>query len=268
MIYAETRRLWAFFARDMQLALSYPLDFALRLSMLAFQVFLIYFLSLLVGPKPELAEYGGYLPFVIVGMATLSYFQSGFSSFSQALRREQMTGTLEAVLMTPTRIPSFLIGSAIWDYSWATFTALLYLLAASALYSVQLQGSILLALGLLVLLTLFFASLGVMSAAFVMIFKRGDPLGILVGSFSALLGGAFFPVEYLPAWLQKISAIIPLRYGLDGLRAILLQGLPFSQIWREFAILAAFDALLIPCSIYIFHKALKRAKREGTLLQY
>lgn len=268
MLATESRRLWAFFARDMQMALSYPIDFLLRMGMILFQVFLIYFLSLLVGEKPELAHQGGYLPFVIVGMATLSFFQSGFSSFPQALRREQVTGTLEAVLMTPTRIPSFLIGSAIWDYSWATFTALIYLTAASALYDVQLKGSILLAIALLILLTLFFASLGIMSAAIVMVFKRGDPLAVFVGTFSALLGGAFFPVSLLPDWLEKVSLLIPLRHGLDGLRAVLLEGMTLAEIWRQFLALAAFDIVLLPLSFFVFNRALARARREGTLLQY
>ncbi len=268
MIAAETRRIYAFFARDMQMAVSYPLDFAQRIVLVLFQIVLLYFFSLLIGTNPTLSRFGGYLPFAAIGMAILAYFQTGFTTFSQAIRREQTTGTLEAVLMTPTSIASFLLGSSIWSYAWSTLTAIIFLFGASWLYHIDIKGSYLLALALLILMTLFFASLGIVSAAFVLVFKRGDPLGFFVGTFSALLGGAFFPIGVFPEWLQKVSYLIPLRYGLDGLRAILLEGRTFAETWPEFAAVTVFDLVLVPASFYLFYRALRRAKREGTLLQY
>ena len=268
MIAAELRRLRAFFLRDLQMALSYPLDFAMRIGTLAFQLVLLYFLSLLVGSKESLNRFGGYLPFTAVGLATMGYFQAGFTTFSSAIRSEQMTGTLEALLMTPTCIPSFIVGSALWSFSWTTITALLYLGGSALIYDFELKGNLFLVLGLLFLLTLFFVSLGTISASFVMVYKRGDPLGFIVGMFSALLGGVFFPVTIMKPWLQTVSNYIPLRHGLDGLRAILLEGQTFAQTWPQFRALIAFNIVLIPLSLYIFQRALRRARREGTLLQY
>ena len=260
--------IWAFLVRDVTIALSYRLDFGLRVFTVVFQVLLFYFISQLIGSHPSLDQYGGYLPFSVVGLAVLSYFQTGFSSFAQAIRREQMMGTLESVLMTPTRISTVVIGSSVWSFVWATLIAILYLVCASLLYDIQLRGNLFLAVALLGLMILFFASLGVISASFIMVFKKGDPLSFLAGTLSALLGGAFIPVDILPSWLQRISYLIPLTYGLDGLRGILLKGEAFYAVLPECIVLLGFTCVFVPLSLFCFKKAVKRAQREGSLLQY
>jgi ABC-2 type transport system permease protein len=262
------KTIWAFLVRDATMALSYRLRFALQIISIVFMVSVLYFVSKLIGTHPELDQYGGYLPFAAIGLAVVSYFQTGFSSFANAIRTEQMIGTLEALLMTPTKIPKIVIASSVWDFFWATLTAVIYIAAASLFYGIKLQGNPLLALLLLVLTTAIFASFGVISASFIMVFKRGDPLGFLVGGISTLLGGVFFPVSALPSWLQKISYALPITYGLNGLRDILLKGQSLSAILPELVVLLCFAVVGIPLSLYCFKKAVARAQREGSLLQY
>lgn len=262
------RTIWAFLVRDAMIALSYRLAFGLRLISILFMVSVLYFLSQLIGSNPALQAYGGYLPFAAIGLAVASYFQTGFSSFANAIRSEQMMGTLEALLMTPTKIPRIVIASSVWDFFWATLTAIIYIVAASLLYDVKLQGNPLLAIVLLLLTTLVFASLGVLSASFIMVFKRGDPIGFLIGSVSTLLGGVVYPVSLLPPWLQKVSYLLPITYGLDGLRGILLNGESLRAVWPELTVLLGFASVSVPLSLFCFKRAVLRAQREGSLLQY
>jgi ABC-2 type transport system permease protein len=262
------RIVWAFLVRDATMAVSYRLEFSLRVIALLFVVSALYFLSQLIGANPALNEYGGFLPFAAIGLAVVSYFQTGFSSFANAIRTEQMMGTLEALLMTPTKIPRIVIASSVWDFFWATLTGIIYIVAASVLYGIKLQGNPLLAVLVLLLTTLVFASLGVISASFIMVFKRGDPIGFLVGGISTLLGGVFYPVSALPPWLQKVSYALPVTYGLDGLRGILLKGESLSAILPKLTVLLGFAIISVPLSLFCFNRAVLRAQREGTLLQY
>lgn len=262
------RTLYAFLLRDARIALSYRLQFLFQFVVVVFTVLILYFISQLIRATPALEEYGGYLPFAAVGLAVSSYFQTGFSSFAGAIRNEQMAGTLEALLMTPTRIPVIVIASSVWDFFWATAVAITYLVTAQVLLGIHLQGSWTLALALLFLTTLIFASLGVISASFVMVFKRGDPIGLVIGSLSTLLGGVFYPVSALPPWVQTISHLLPITYGLQGLRDVLLRGATLAAVWRDLLVLLAFAAVLVPLSLLCFKKAVTRAKREGSLLQY
>ncbi len=268
MMKRSVKIIWAFLVRDATMALSYRLEFGLRVASILFLVSALYFLSQLIGHHPALDPYGGYLPFAAIGLAVVSYFQTGFNSFAHAIRTEQLMGTLEAVLMTPTRISMIVVGSSAWSFLWATLTAVIYIAAASLLYDIELQGNPLLALVLLVLTTLVFASLGVISASFIVVFKRGNPIGFLVGAISMWLGGVFYPVSALPPWLQKVSYLLPITYGLDGLREILLRGASFSAVWSELLVLSGFAAVSVPLSLYCFKRAVRRAQREGSLLQY
>ncbi len=262
------RTLYAFLVRDARIALSYRLQFIFQFVVVVVTVFILYFVSQLIRVTPTLEQYGGYLPFAIIGLAVSSYFQTGFSSFAGAIRNEQMAGTLEALLMTPTRIPTIVIASSVWDFLWATAVAVTYLLTAQMVLGIDLQGNGALAFALLVLTTLIFASLGVISASFVMVFKRGDPIGLVIGSVSTLLGGVFYPVSALPEWVQTISHLLPITYGLEALREVLLRGATFSGVWRDVLVLVIFAAVFVPLSLLCFKKAVARAKREGSLLQY
>lgn len=233
-----------------------------------FQIVVLYYASVLIGTHASIDHYGGYLPFATIGMAVLSFFQTSFGTFARAIRQEQLTGTLEALLMTPTSVPAIVVGSSIWNVLWGMLTAGLYVACASLLFSFELKGSLVGAILLLLLLTVFVASLGVISASFTVVFKRGDPLGFFVGTISALIGGAVFPVSLLPSWVQTLSYLHPFTYGLNALRAILLLGEPFGSVLPEFFVLLGFTATFLPLSLYCFYKAVRFAQREGSLLHY
>jgi ABC-2 type transport system permease protein len=233
-----------------------------------FQIFVLYFASKLIGSHESIDRYGGYLPFATIGLATLTFFQTSFRSFAQAVRREQMTGTLESMLMTPTNVPAIVIGSSVWSIFWGMLQAGLYVICVSFLFDFELKGSLIMAGLLLGLMTVFVGSLGVISASFTIVFKRGDPLGFFVGTLSALVGGAVFPVSLLPSWMQKISYLHPFTYGLDGLRSTLLMGESLSSIATDMVVLVGSVCAIVPLSFFCFEKALSHARREGSLIQY
>ncbi len=262
------RTLRAFLVRDALMALSYRLEFALQLATVFFYVSALYFLSQIIGDNATLASYGGYLPFAAIGLAVANYFQAGFDSFSKAIHREQLHGTLEALLLAPLRLTTVVVACSGWRFLWTTLVSAVYVLAAVVLYDIELKGNPVLAFGLLVLTTLAFASLGVLSASFVMVWKRGDPIGMLLGGVSTLLGGVFFPVSALPDWLQRVAYCLPITHGLDGIRAVVLQGASLRDVQTPLLALAAFAAVGVPLSLVCFHRAVRRAQREGTLLHF
>lgn len=262
------RVLFAFVARDATMAASYRLEFVLHLASVVFYITALYFLSTIIGKNEALDPYGGYLPFAAIGMAVASYFQVGFDSFSKAIHREQIQGTLEALLMAPVRLPLLVLASSAWRFSWTMLVSLVYVIAAVVLYDVEIRGSVLLALAILALTTVVFASLGVLSAAFLMVWKRGDPVGLVMGGLMTLFGGVFYPVSAMPGWLQQISYLLPITYGLDGIRGVLLRGVGFAEVWPQIAVLLGFAAVVTPLAMWAFGAAVRRAQRDGTLLHF
>jgi ABC-2 type transport system permease protein len=269
------RRIRAFIIRDFQLALSYQVEFFIRILWILGVVTTFFFISRIFAGFP-LAQYRQWqnpLTAWLTGMAMLNYFLVGFSALANAVRQEQVQGTLESILLTPINVPTVVVSSSAWAYVDATFNSFLYLFFGWLFFNAQYKGSFLLALTFLILTTLVLASLGILSASFAMVFKRGDPFAILLGASTALFSGVFYPKEMLQEALgetggKALSYINPSTHGLDGIRGVLIEGKTFAEVETQFVILLVFLGLLLPFSLWIFGRAIKRAKREGSLIQF
>ena len=266
------KKVWAFIKRDISIEMSYKLSFFLQFFGILFSVLTFYFIAKMIGDAavPYLEPYGGdYFSFVLIGIAFESYLWTGLQSFSATIRRGQMMGTLEAMLVTPTRVDTIVLSSSLWDYIFATFRILIFLLLGVFLFGVNMSDANLFAAMIILILTIIcFSSLGIVSASFIMIFKRGDPVNWVFGSVSALLGGVFYPITVLPVWLRFFSYLLPITYSLRGMRLALLQGYPLSALTLEILALIVFSVLLLPLGIICFRYAVKKAKMDGSLTQY
>jgi ABC-2 type transport system permease protein len=264
--------LLAFLKRDFQVESSYRFAFLMQLFGIFFSVGVFYYVSRLLGAAaaPFLAPYGGdYFAFVLIGIAFSGYFGVGLSSFGNSLRQAQISGTLEAMLAAPTRLSLIILASAQWDYLMTTLRVLVYLAVGAGLLGVDLGGGNYLAALLVLALTIVtFSSLGVLSASFIMVLKRGDPITWAFGALSTLLGGVYYPVTVLPGWLQSVSNLFPITYALHAMRLALLRGASFRVLLPDLAALAFFSVGLLPLSLLAFHYAVRRARREGSLTHY
>lgn len=264
-------RALAFLRRDWHLQLSYRFSFILQFFGVFFSVFVFYFLSLLVGDSaaPYLDAYGGdYFAFVLIGLAFSGYFGVGLRSFANNLREAQTTGTLEAMLLTPTRLSTIILSSGIYDYGYVTLQVIAYLVLGALIFGVELNGNLPAALLILALTIVAMTSLGIVAASFIMVLKRGDPVTWVFNSVSLLLGGVYYPVEILPSWLQTLSRLLPITYALQAMRQALLNNASFQQLWPDIAALIIFCVALVPLSLLSFRLAVQRAKADGSLAHY
>ena len=269
------RRIRAFIVRDFQLEISYRLAFFLRVLSVLGLVTTLYFIAQTFVARNDcpcaespFTQWRDPLAAWLTGLAVLNYFMTGFSSLANAIRSEQTQGTLEGVLMTPINIPTLVASSSAWDFVQATFFSFLYFFFGWLFFNVHFRGNFLLAFFILLLTTLVLASIGILSASFAMVFKRGDPFGILLGTGSAIFSGVFFPTQLLGSGFGKISRLLPPTYGLDGIRRVLIEGQGFTEVREPLFTLLLFLAVLMPFSFWVFSRAIRRAKREGSLIQY
>ena len=170
--------------------------------------------------------------------------------------RERTQGTLERVLATPLKRSELVLG---YLGGFGLFTILQSLLiAAFSIYVLEvfMTGWFIYVLLVTFLLALTALSLGTLLSAFAknefqMI--QFIPLVIVPQVFFSGL----FPVEGLPFWLQAIGKIMPLTYGAEALRGIMLRGEGFADIQLQVYILAGFAILFTLLNIL----ALKRHRR-------
>ena len=267
-----TSSIWPFLKRDLQNEISYRLSFYLRLFGIFPTLFLFFFLSRLFSgfiSSPLTPYGGGYFPFVLIGVALQSYMTLALGGFASGLREAQLSGTLESIFAAPVEPLQFLAGSAAYNFVFNSLRIFLYFAAGVVLFGVHFE----LVQGPLAVLTIVltigaFSVLGIGSAGFIILFKRGDPVNYAVQVFSALLGGVYFPISILPDWVQKISAFIPMTHSLEALRLSLLKGEGLASTGGSLLALAIWTALGLPLSYGFFRWALHRARERGTLGHY
>ncbi len=266
------RLAWAFFKRDAIVALSYRISFFVSLLEVVTILGVFYYIGQTIGQQnlPVLARYGGsFLAFLLIGIALTDCVGVSLTTFAQQIREGQMTGTLEATLMSPVRLAAVLVYSSLWSYAFSAIRLLLYLGLGSLLYGVGLgNANIPSAIAVFVLTILCFMGIGMFWAGVVLLIKRGEAIMHLLGYVVMLVSGVLFPRGVLPHWVQRVGDMVPMTPALEGMRLALLQGRNIGELAPVFWKLLAFAAVLQALGIAGFNAAVRISKTGGTLAEY
>jgi ABC-type multidrug transport system permease subunit len=254
--------------RDLAVERSYRLAFVLDAFYGLFELVVYYFISRTFAgvPSEDLQGAPSYFAFAAVGAVLGAVIYSAATSIGQRLRREQLTGTLEALVAQPVTPAEICIGLTGFSFLFAWVRALVYLVVATVLMHLDVSETSWIGL-ILVLLVAgpALAAFGILAGAAVLVLKRGEYLAGATLFVMTFLSGSVFPIAALPAWLQAIGEILPMRFAFDGARAALFTG----EGWgADVVVLAVYGAVGIPLAVLVFARALMRAKAAGSLSQY
>jgi ABC-2 type transport system permease protein len=265
-------KLSAFARRDLIVAWSYRFAFFTDAFALVLQAFLFYFVGLLVD-ESRLPEFGGspvtYMEFVAIGIALAAFVSVGLGRISTALRREQMQGTLESMLLTPTSPATIQLGSVVYDLVYVPLRTAIFLVIIAVGFGLDFNiDGLVPALLVLVAFVPFVWGLGLVSAAGTLTF-RGGSTGVGFGvTILTLASGAFFPLDLLPGFLTAISEVNPMAIAIDGMREPLLGVVSWSETARAVAVLTPLSIVALVLGALAFRLALQRERRRGTLGLY
>ena len=268
----ELGKVLAFLRRDVIVAWSYRTDFFSDIAGLVVQVLMFYFIGLMVD-SGRLPTYGGesvtYLEFAAIGVAMGMFVAVALGKVARVIREEQLMGTLESLLLTPTRVPTLQVGSAAYDllYVPVRTAAFLGLIAVAFHLDVDLAGLAPAAVVLLMFVP-FVWGLGLASAAAILAFRRGAGAVGLGATLLTVSSGAYFPLDLLPGWLASAAVHNPFAVALDGMRDALLGGAGWSAVGSAAIILAPLAVLSLALGLAVFRRALRRELRRGTLGLY
>jgi ABC-2 type transport system permease protein len=268
----ELRKLPAFIRRDFLVAWSYRMSFFSDALSLFSLMLVFYFIGLMVDTS-QLPTYGGsqvtYIEFAAIGLAVGVYTQFGLDRVASAIRSEQMMGTLESLLVTPTAPSTIQVGSVAFNFLYLPLRTILLLVGIAVVFGLHFEASgIGPALAILVFYVPFIWGFGVAGAAVVLTFRRGGGLVALAAMALGLVSGVYFPLELLPDWIASISQYNPVALAISGMREALLGGAGWSAIASTIGLLAAMSFISLVFGLAVFRLALRRERRRGTLGLY
>ncbi len=234
-------------------------------------VFLFFLLAVFLGAAGSsigALDGGSYIAFFVVGLAFQGFVSNLVGMLAQRIRTEQMMGTLEHVFLSPTSPGAVLAYSSLFGVLLNLIaTAVILGVGAGALgvhFAVNLPTVILAT----VLLAISSTGLGLIAAGFIMWTKQGNPVATFFTLFTQFFAGVLFPVSVLPGSIRWLAYSIPLTFGLNALRAGLLEGGSIPSESVPLAWMAVYSAITIPLGILFFRFVLQRSKEEGTVATY
>jgi ABC-2 type transport system permease protein len=268
---------WGVFWANAKVLFSYRTWLATELLGMPISVAIYFFTSMLV-VKPSLADAGygtDYLSFALIGVSMTNFVWVTIVRLSHTIQHEVEDGTLEVVLSSPTRMSAYLVGQSLRGLllGGIFFVATMFVGVTFFGASLRTDTLTLLSAATLILFTLFAnLGIGVVAAAVILVYKRGDPVVFIVSALTEFLSGVVYPLKLLQGFpvLQQISAVLPYTYGLEGVRHLLLKGAApqTSAILYDFSVLLLYVLVLYPLAFYGFRMSFDRIRREGTTASY
>jgi len=175
-----------------------------------------------------------------------------------SLTREKETGTLEALLVSPLRPWSIIVGKVFPYLVIGFISAIAVIVEARLIFHVPMRGSLLLLLADALLFILASLSLGILVSARTSS-QRVAMMGAALATMlpNILLSGFIFPVESMPLALRLLSNLIPGRWFVEIARGIMLKGVGLEYVWPQSVVLVVMSLVLLTAAARSFNARLE-----------
>lgn len=258
---SELEKIYYFMKRDMLSFSTYKTNIVLGILSALFGALSYAFLGDNASMQSVLQLYGISLTtYLVIGIAFNTYLAQSLTLVQKTIN----PWALEEVLVSPTRLTTFVVGSSLWGFLWSTGVIAIYLavgvLAFGVVLSINFAGTLLvLALGIGT-----FIGFSMIGAGILILTKQGDPVTTLITIATGLFGNVLFPPQVMPYQLEVISYFFPQYYFFTSIR-LMLTGSSISVVLPQILILALMCAVILPSGYFVYSWCLKTARKNGTL---
>lgn len=194
--------------------------------------------------------------FITTGMIGLLLVLQGSVVSSASLVREKEIGTIEQLLMTPASGSEIIVAKVLPIFLLLALDIGLALFVARVAFAVPMRGSMWLFFLAASLCVVCGIGLGMMIATFTRTQQQAQLMSFFTNPPLAILSGATTPIEAMPAWLQPITAINPVKHFAIISRSILLKGSGIDVLYPQLLALAVIAFVMISVSAWHFRKQL------------
>jgi ABC-2 type transport system permease protein len=175
---------------------------------------------------------------------------------AQAIIREKEIGTMEQLMVTPMRPIELIIGKTL-PFAMVGMINMLFVTGGALLiFRLSFKGNFL----LLMFCSLLFLMTSLGAGLFLSTISNTQQQANM-GSFffttpAFMLSGFTFPIRNMPAVVQYLTYLNPLRYFMEIVRGIFIKGVGISILWPQMVILTIYGVAILGLSALRFHKKL------------
>ena len=174
---------------------------------------------------------------------------------SVSIVSEKEAGTMDLLLVSPVRPWTIIVGKLVPYFLLSCIILTLILTLGYTVLELPLSGSIFNVIWVSLLYIVLALSLGLLISTF----ANNQVVALLISAVICMLpvvmlSGMIFPIDNMPVVLQWISAIIPARWYIAAMRALMIQQLPIGYVMTEVAVLAVMTVLVLFIAIKKFNR--------------
>jgi len=203
--------------------------------------------------NPDLRSRNYFIPGVIVNIITLVTL----SLTAMAIVREKEIGTMEQLMVTPIRPTELILGKTLPFVMVGLWDMLLVLGAALLLFRIPFNGSFWLLLGSTMLFLLTTLGAGLFISTVSQTQQQAMMATMIFFQPFFMLSGFTFPIRNMPQIAQWLTYVNPVRYFMEIVRGVFLQGAGVEALWPQMVALAVFGVTILWLSVQRFHKHLE-----------
>ncbi len=192
--------------------------------------------------------YSAYIFPGIVGMTLL--FTSMRSGISVIWDRE--FGFLKEILVSPISRTSIVIGKALGGATSALTQGIMLLLLSFIVHIYISPLNFIKIIPIMLFISLGFDVFGLFIASIIDSFEGFQTIMSFIIMPTFFLSGALFPLTNAPGWLQTLSLLNPLTYGVDAIRGIILNEGRFSLSY-DLLIVIGFASFMLIITSWLFN---------------
>lgn len=190
----------------------------------------------------------------LVGGWAIQFLLFALSASATSLFRERDAGIFQRLLASPVTRAHILWSKFLYGVLLGLLQLVVLFIASSFLYGIEIVPH----LGLLALVCLFAAaactSFGMLLAAVSSSPEAASMLATLLIMLMSAIGGAWFPITFMPAFIQQFSKLTLVYWSMEGFSAVLWAGQSLVQILPILGILASITVVVMSLAVWRFNR--------------
>jgi ABC-2 type transport system permease protein len=196
----------------------------------------------------------GYKESIVPGMLTYPLLFSSMVVSTGAIVFEREKGTLKKIRVAPIRPINMLFGKTLAALFQTSISILIMSLLAVVLLGPKLNWNVPLLIPIFFLGSMNGIALGLIISCIGRAPQEASNAATTIAIVLQFFTGMYFPVEYLPTYMQQIGRFIPMTYAAQALRDIMIRNVTFADLLIPMLTLALSAAFLYGIGVLLYRR--------------
>jgi ABC-2 type transport system permease protein len=190
----------------------------------------------------------------VVGGYAIMFLLFAVSAASITLFEEKKNGILMRLLSTPVTRAHILGAKFLYGVIFGLLQLLSLFIVGHLLYDLDLFNHLVPLIAITLCAACVCSAYGMFVASVCSTPVAAHGLNTLLVLSMSAIGGAWFPVSFMPGFIQKLSQITPVYWSIEGFTSVLWAGQGTIDIFPTIGILCLMTTLILGVAIWRFNK--------------